>query len=297
MKTDKPTVSVVIPTHNRAALLARAIRSVQGQTYPYLEIIIVDDASIDNTRELVESLDDKRIRYLRHETNLGGSAARNTGIHAATGEVIAFLDDDDEWMLEKTEEQLKIVNDYEVVVCTSVGTDDELPRYNLKETLEVDDLRQGPWGGTGVLMARAKVLKETIFDESLPRGQDWDLFIRLALKHKIAYLNKPLLRYNGGAHVRITNSILNVSVTDMEQQCRVIHKHKRLFGKAWFERQMCQKLLYDIKHRTNRAAIVVYAARNYGVINVVRTLGNRLRVKLSLRFRRFEGEMTSRDSA
>ena len=74
----KPLVSVVIPTCNRAGLLKRAVNSVVGQTYARLEIIVVDDASTDNTREIVRGFKDDRIRYLRHDENRGGSAARNT---------------------------------------------------------------------------------------------------------------------------------------------------------------------------------------------------------------------------
>ena len=82
-KKAAPLVSVVIPTHERAQLLKRAIQSVLDQTYDKLDILVVDDASLDNTREVVESFGDSRIRYFRHKTNKGGSAARNTGIFAA----------------------------------------------------------------------------------------------------------------------------------------------------------------------------------------------------------------------
>lgn len=277
---ETPLVSVIIPTHTRAALLTRAIRSVRQQTYPYLEIIIVDDASKDNTREVVESFSDPRIRYIRHDTNRGGSAARNTGIRAATGKFIAFLDDDDEWEPEKTEEQLEVLQDYDVVACTSDGIGDDLPKYNTKKTVELEDLQRGPWGGTGVLMAKANILKQTMFDEKLPRGQDWDLFIRIVLKHKIAYLNKPLLRYDSGSHPRITNSVPNIPIAELEQHFRVVHKHKQLFGTSWFRRQMCQGLLHGIKDRRDKVALLTYTARRYGIMNVVRALGCRVKENL-----------------
>ncbi len=283
--TEKPLVSAIIPTHNRAVLLERAIRSVQHQTYPHLEIIVVDDASQDNTDEVVESFGDPRIRYIRHDNNRGGSAARNTGIAAATGEFIAFLDDDDEWEPKKTEEQLKALKHYDVVVCTDgVGT--VLSRYRSNKTIELADLRDGPWGGTGVLMARTKIVKQMMFDESLPRGQDWDLFIRIALKHKIGYLNKPLLlRHDSGAHPGITNSVRNIPVNELEQQFSVVDKYKELFGMSWFKRQMCKGLLYGIKHRPNKMTHLVFTARKYGVFNVTCALGNRLRAILSRKLR------------
>lgn len=85
-----PTVSVVIPTYNRAHLLGRAIQSVLNQTYHDFEIIVVDDGSTDNTEKVVKSFNDPRIHYIRHDQNRGGSAARNTGIKMARGGIYSL---------------------------------------------------------------------------------------------------------------------------------------------------------------------------------------------------------------
>lgn len=79
-KLEGPTVSVVIPTYNRAHLVSRAIQSVLNQTYQDFELIVVDDASTDNTEEVVKDFKDNRIRYIYHDENKGGAAARNTGV-------------------------------------------------------------------------------------------------------------------------------------------------------------------------------------------------------------------------
>lgn len=84
-------VSVIIPTYNRRDLIGRAIASVIAQTYQNLEIIVVDDASTEDIAQAIAHIDDPRLRSIRHETNLGGSAARNTGIKAAQGEFVAFF--------------------------------------------------------------------------------------------------------------------------------------------------------------------------------------------------------------
>ena len=91
-----PTVSVVIPAYNRAHLLKRAIQSVLNQTYQDFELIVVDDASNDNTEEVVKELRDEKIKYIRHRENSGAGVARNTGIRTALGRYIAFQDSDDE---------------------------------------------------------------------------------------------------------------------------------------------------------------------------------------------------------
>jgi len=98
-----PLVSVIIPTYNGASFLGRAIRSVLDQTYSNLELIIVDDKSPDNTEETVRQFDDRRIRYFRHEINQGAGIARRTGRHNSSGEIIAFLDQDDRFHPEKLE--------------------------------------------------------------------------------------------------------------------------------------------------------------------------------------------------
>lgn len=282
-----PVVSVVIPTHDRAQLLVRAIRSVLAQTYDRLEIIVVDDASSDDTHEVVKQFGDSRIRYIRHQTNRGGSAARNTGIRAATGEYMAFLDDDDEWEPLKTEEQLKVLHDYDAVLCTSTGQYSRSAKYREDSTITTEDLRQGKYtsGGTGALMARTEVLRAVMFDESLPRYQDWDLFIRIAMKYKVAYLGKGFVRYNPGEHQRITNRILNMPAVDLERQLRMVHKHREFFGNKWFNRHMCSGLLYGTKHRPDWFLHLAYVARRYGVVPVVWALARRVKQKMAGRNR------------
>ena len=95
-----PIVSIIIPTYNRARLLGRAIDSVLAQTFTDFELIIVDDGSVDNTRQLVLDYADQRIRYVWHERNQGQNAALNSGVLAAGGKYVAFLDSDDEWLPE-----------------------------------------------------------------------------------------------------------------------------------------------------------------------------------------------------
>lgn len=101
-----PKVSVIIAAYNRAHLIGRALRTVLEQTYNDFEVIIVDDASTDNTENVIKSFDDARIKYIRHDKNKGAAAAWNTGIRASKGEYIAFQDSDDEWAEDKLEKQM-----------------------------------------------------------------------------------------------------------------------------------------------------------------------------------------------
>jgi len=90
-------ISVIMPTYNRAYCIAKSIESVLNQTFSDWELIIVDDASTDNTADTIDSVNDNRIRYIKHTTNKGPAAARNTGWQNAKGEYLTFLDSDDIW--------------------------------------------------------------------------------------------------------------------------------------------------------------------------------------------------------
>jgi glycosyltransferase involved in cell wall biosynthesis len=117
-----PLVSVVIPSYNRAYCLERTVRSVLDQTYPHLEVLVVDDGSTDNTRELVERTGDTRVRYF-WQANAGVSVARNTGLDHARGELIALLDSDDVWMRWKLEVQVGCMQRFPAVGMTWTDMD------------------------------------------------------------------------------------------------------------------------------------------------------------------------------
>lgn len=180
-----PTVSVVIPTYNRAHLVGRAIQSVLNQTYQDFEIIVVDDGSTDNTEEVVKSFNDPRIRYIRHDQNRGGSAARNTGIKMARGEYIAFQDSDDEWLPIHLDRKIKLMK------CTKadglIGSYIAVSngRYSEKQCKPLNTLPMAEYILSGVgdaqtstMIFRRVAIAQVLFDETLPKHQDWDLAIR-----------------------------------------------------------------------------------------------------------------------
>ena len=106
---NNPLVSVIIPTHNRADMIGRAIGSVLAQARSDFELLVISDGSTDNTEEIVDDVQDSRIWFLKHERSRGASAARNTGLRESRGKYIAFLDDDDEWTHDKLEIQLPVI--------------------------------------------------------------------------------------------------------------------------------------------------------------------------------------------
>jgi len=280
---DRPLVSAVICTFRRQDVIKNAIRSVQNQTYPNIEIIVVDDASPDRTKDTVEEIGNGRVKYLRHGQNKGQAAGRNTGIHAANGEYIAFLDDDDEWYPKKIEIQIKscMEKGFDVVLSASMFGDGGLKRFGRPE-VTMEDLRQGndfaPGSG---LMARASVLRDLRFDESIGQGEDWDILIRLAqMKYRIGYVGEPLYWINEGNHERMTNKGRNIEFEDLEKRMHVFYKHKEFFGQYWFNRHIAGMLLSHFWHRKEKLRQIRSAIRRCGVAPVAAVFAEKVASKI-----------------
>ena len=188
--SSAPRVSVVIPTHNRAALLPRAVDSVLAQTWEDFELIIVDDHFTDETPAVVAGLADGRIRSLRHECNTGQSRAFNTGTESARGEYIAFLDDDDEWLPHKLAAQVKLLDEAPSEVGLVYGwrnvlddTDNRLVK-NVRQTLRGDIFEQMlaldlPVPPSSWLVRRSVVRSVGGFDEEILAAKDVDFISRV----------------------------------------------------------------------------------------------------------------------
>lgn len=179
-------ISVIIPTKNRTVLLERAVKSVLPQLSERDEVIIIDDGS---DFEISKPILDNRIRIIRNDVSLGGSASRNLGVRFATNEIVMFLDDDDAWEPSKISEQIELFNDSKVALVFSgrkVVWDSDLTkpfRYikPKKEHIEKSDLLACNFIGTTSSVAIRKVdfIKSGGFDETLKCFQDYDLWMRI----------------------------------------------------------------------------------------------------------------------
>lgn len=207
-------VSVVIPTHNRSALVVRAVKSVLSQTYSDLECIVVDDASSDDTAERLRQIADDRLVCVHHESPRGASAARNTGIQLAKGRYVAFLDDDDEWLPHKLDRQLSVLknapDNVGLVYCWMDYQDEGGFQKSLRPSLRgyifADVLDTQPIGNSSTLLVRRNVIADVgPFDESLPRGNDGDFIRRICQKYDVDFVPEVLVRIDvGHGYERIT---------------------------------------------------------------------------------------------
>ncbi|HEY9770410.1 MAG TPA: glycosyltransferase family 2 protein [Coleofasciculaceae cyanobacterium] len=217
--SEQPLVSVIIPTYDRAKIIDISLKSVFNQSYQNIEIIVVDDHSTDNTEAVINSINDPRIRYFRHSTNKGGGATRNTGIEAAKGEYIAFLDSDDVWVADKLELQLasilqsaapeRIVSYTQAFYSVSgisestyTAFDDRffVPKKAKESAESLGDYlfcNQGK-ALTSTLMLHNSLAFNTRFRDSLRKHQDWDFCLRLEAAGAIfSFIEQPLTIWNG----------------------------------------------------------------------------------------------------
>ena len=225
MMEHQERISVVIPTCQRdPEIVRRAVSSAIAQTHRDIEVIVVDDSpdsfpGRDAVGEMLGALQDDRVQYVRHEVNRGACAARNTGIARATGEFLAFLDDDDEWLPEKLKIQLtrmhEMGEDYALIGCGSLTVDDTTGTRRARK----------PWPARGMVFDRL-ILENFIgstsfplirrrcmdtvgpFDVLMKSAQDYEMWLRLAARYRVDTVDAPLVFYhvNGDARISVNEA-------------------------------------------------------------------------------------------
>lgn len=265
----EPLISVVIPTYKRKSLkLKRAIESVFNQTYKNIEIIVVDDNSDqDYSNDILNNINfNDRLIYIKHLTNLGACAARNTGIMNSKAEYIAFLDDDDTWDKTKLEKQISHFIDEEVglVYCGIKYYYEKEKKEVLKCAKTFDNpskniLISNFIGSTSCgVVKKSAALKVGMFDVNLKSGQDLDFWYRISLEYKIAAVKECLLNYTVYEKGTITSNVENRLLSNMylrnkykedidqDVQLSLIYEMKIL--KAYLELKDYKKAIEKLKN-------------------------------------------------
>lgn len=237
-----PSVSVIIPTHNRVRYLSEAIRSVLAQTFTDFELIIVDDGSTDETEELVRSFRDRRIRYL-WQSHQGISAARNAAIRSARGQYVAHLDSDDIWLPNILGVEVAAFCDPRIGVVYSRAqamdqTGRPLPilvgipqRYPDDSLLSL--LHSNVTAAIVVMVRRSCFDRVGFFDESMIVAGDWDMWLRLSRRYRFFFVDKVLARFRFHPG-RITSS------TDLSD---VLKFRRRVLDKAFADPDLPESAL------------------------------------------------------
>lgn len=201
-----PAVSVILPLYNRAATIERAVRSVLDQTFVDFELIVVDDGSTDGSPEIVEAIDDLRLKLLRQPSNLGGNAARNRGIRESKAPILAFLDSDDHYLPHKlafTVDFFQRRPEVDVLLDSYVKS---YPPAKKRADVEMrnpvletnDEILAALFDRTlkkatpGISVRREAAVRAGLFDEGLRRRQDFDFILRLLRVARCATTDEPL---------------------------------------------------------------------------------------------------------
>ncbi|MBL1265000.1 glycosyltransferase family 2 protein [Methylomicrobium sp. RS1] len=231
-------ISAIIPAYNSAEFIADAVRSILMQTHPVLEIIVVDDGSTDATAEIVVNLPGP-IKYIKQQ-NQGPSAARNTGIKAAGGDWIAFLDADDQWTTDKIEKQINLLKTYPSLALiagdmTEIDHEDRiitqsvLAKHNLLEKFQhlngkaipnaLSELVTKNFIPTGtVLVNKTTLIEAGLFNQTIRFGEDLELWARIATKYPISCIPEILMlrRQHGNNATQMTAALLDDLVKVMQ---------------------------------------------------------------------------------
>lgn len=254
--TSAGLVSVIVPTHNRAAQLQRALASVRAQTWRRLQIIVIANGCHDDTAQVardfqrqLESESPPRIEVVFREfkESLGGARARNIGMDCAHGEYIAFLDDDDRWHPHKLAAQIELINRHD---CALVGSahwywfgplGDEFARpagraaENADTELRFDDLAcENKLGGFSFCLTRRATLGDSRIDEQLQALQDWDLWLKILRSGGVARISRERHVYYriDGDGARISGRTAQVASA------------QRHFLRAWRDRLDARSVAY-----------------------------------------------------
>jgi glycosyltransferase involved in cell wall biosynthesis len=261
--TSKPSVSIIIPTWNRSRKVLSAINSCLNQTYYINEIIIVDDGSSDDTKEIIAKLQIQHpnIKYV-YQTNQGSQKARNNGIKNASSELIGFLDSDDEYLPEKIEKQVAVFlsEDVDIVSCYMKRVFDNGQEHNyswvVDENALFELLKYKTYVDNNSALFKRICFEKIKFDENCKSSQEWDLHISMAQKYKYQTVKEVLSVY----HMQNTQSnVFRSAEVEFNGIYYVLTKHRKIWiktiGKEDFNK-LCDKLLtyryYNSKNKITK---------------------------------------------
>lgn len=256
---NKTTISVVIPTYNRANDLVTAIQSVLKQTYPVTEILVCDDGSTDNSKELVTAINDPKVKWIDCGKNGGPAIPRNIGIKQSEGDWVAFLDSDDEWITTKIEKQIAAIEKYHVKAsCTNAsrmrfGEDKGAFSDFTNSLVTLKDLMlQNSIICSSVLVNKQLLLDTSLFPEEKKfiAIEDYALWLRVATQTDFVFVNENLIKYidNVETSIRTTYSdswvIFDIIFSDFKNWLK--QKNIRLSKE---QKSDFKKLLIKIKNK------------------------------------------------
>lgn len=262
-----PYVSVILPTFNRADKIMASIDSVLRQTYSNYELIVIDDGSVDRTKEVISAIEDSRVRYIKLDQNRGQAAARNIGIQSAIGDYIAFQDSDDKWLPGKLEMQVNALKE--------TGADTGISYHQMRYSTEQDNTILVPGSDMDICNKSGDIYRELLmhniigmptlvvkksciddvgmFDETMRSLEDYDFVLRLAKKYKAIYIDEVLLEASmsdGG----VSSNIVNYMISN----CLLVQRYKEDYLKTDTLNYRLDKILAEAAYVGIQTEIVAF---------------------------------------
>lgn len=261
-------ISVVITTFNRPDFLQEALIGVSQQELSAYEIIIIDDCSTksyDEVFPLVEKLD---ARYLIQKSGVGANAARNIGIKESSGDIVAFLDDDDIWLpnyLKVIHEEYLGGADAIVSGFKQLGKEEVVVTNKDLTVTKSSLLRGNTYCGMSGFSAKRDLLLQNSFDETLNNGQDWDMYVRLFQKGiKFKNIPEPIFLYRFQNEDGIGAKVRKMKPSDIDKRLGSAYKHKVFLGDYWFKKRVCEQILFSLKHKNEKSRWIIQALKMAG---------------------------------
>lgn len=247
--SQMPLISVYMPTYNRASMAIRAIESVLAQDYPNIELLVVDDASTDDTWSVLTNkyMNEDRVRFFRQSTGQGACAARNRAMREARGEFVTGLDDDDEFLPHRLSSLYAAYDDKYSCVCSAYIWDYGTVRKTLyaeERVVGLSELLDLHTLSNQALVKRERMLALDGFDQGLAAFQDYDMWVRVVLAYGPALrIADASYKVNVGHELgRITNSPKRL---DAHKQ--FVAKHRALMSERNLQNQMFYRLTMEQK--------------------------------------------------
>ncbi len=269
----EPRVSAIITAYNSEAFIADAITSVLGQSRPVDEILVVDDGSTDHTREIVARYEVQGVSY-HFQENSGASAARNLGIQRSTGDFVAFLDADDEWLEDKNRVQVEYLAAHpEVALLSGLYLWWNVPKGTRRQrgrvpggvkTLRREILVRNVIGNPSMCMARrTAILEAGLFDTKLRLCEDFDLWNRMAARFDMAVLPTPVIVYRWHPGNKSATHRWERFISTWEISRRAIARSRPAWQRPWLVARAWssfthRKAVYAIEHRFPRWQQIAY---------------------------------------
>tara|TARA_R110002167_G_scaffold364900_1_gene588098 strand:+ start:1203 stop:2072 length:870 start_codon:yes stop_codon:yes gene_type:complete len=260
--------TVVITTYNRPDYLLESLKGALNQTVKPKEILVIDDFSSKDYRDVLEQFDRSTFQYIKLKEPSGANVARNTGLDMATGDVIAFLDDDDVWDPDYLEQHLAALQTADAVTCGFRFLENpEKTRINPIVEITQEVIKNGnKFCGMSGVTCKTALAKQLKFDMELKNSQDWDFFVRITLEGAtFVNIPKPIYNYRRG-HVSISTEVKSMPIEKVYPRLKAFKKHRAFLGTHAYSERVSEQVLSFIGDKSNKLQWIKVSLQEAGFI-------------------------------